>query len=212
MRGNAQPSLILASASPRRRDLLARLGLPFEVDPADVEEDLRGAPPVRLARRLATAKARAVAARRPGATVLAADTIVAYRGILFGKPVDADEARAMLEFLRGRSHCVITAVAVLPPGRRRPLIDHAVTSVTMRRISGDEIAASIARGDPFDKAGAYAIQDELLAPVAGYDGCHCNVVGLPVWTAVRLLGRAGLDMTHVGTADLSPQCEECPAR
>jgi MAF protein len=215
MRGNAQPSLILASASPRRRDLLARLGLPFEVDPADVEEDLRGAPPVRLARRLATAKARAVTARHPDATVLAADTIVAYHGIpfgKFGKPVDADEARAMLEFLRGRTHRVITGVAVLPPGRRRPLIDHAVTSVTMRRFSGGEIADSIARGDPFDKAGAYAIQDELLAPVAGYDGCYCNVVGLPLWSAVRLLGRGGLDIRHVTTAGLAPQCQECPAR
>ncbi len=202
--------LILASASPRRRDLLARLGPPFEVDPAEVDEDLHGAPPVRLARRLATVKARAVAARHPDATVLAADTIVAYHGRLFGKPVDADEARAMLEFLGGRTHRVITAVAVLPPGRRRPLIGHAVTSVTMRRISGDEIAASIARGDPFDKAGAYAIQDELLAPVATYDGCYCNVVGLPLWVSARLLGRAGLDITHISAADLLPQCTECP--
>jgi septum formation protein len=204
--------LILASASPRRRDLLARLGPPFEVDPADVDEGLHGAPPVRLARRLATVKVRAVAARHPDATVLAADTIVAYDGRLFGKPVDADEARAMLQFLGGRTHRVITAVAVLPPGRRRPLIDHAVTSVTMRRLSGDEIAASIARGDPFDKAGAYAIQDELLAPVAGYDGCYCNVMGLPLWVSARLLVRAGLDITPVGAADLLPQCDACSVR
>ena len=207
--------LVLASASPRRRDLLSRLGPPFEVDPADVDEDLHDAPPVRLARRLATAKARAVAARRPDATILAADTIVAYHAIpfgKFGKPVDADEARAMLEFLSGRTHRVITAVAVLPPGRRRPLIDHAVTSVTMRRLNGQEIAASIARGDPFDKAGAYAIQDELLAPVATYDGCYCNVMGLPLWMSARLLGRAGLDITHVDAADLLPQCGECPVR
>ncbi len=158
--------LVLASASPRRRELLARLGVPFDVEPADLEEDLQGAPPVRLARRLATAKARAVAAQRPDDIVIAADTIVAYRSILFGKPVDADEARATLEFLCGRSHRVITAVAVLPPGRRRPLVEHAVTRVTMRRYTDAGIDASIARGDPFDKAGAYAIQDERLGPVA----------------------------------------------
>ena len=202
--------LILASASPRRRDLLACLGLPFEVEPAEVEEDLQGAPLVRIARRLASAKAGAVAVRRPDATIIAADTIVAYHSILFGKPVDADEARAMLGFLRGRTHRVVTAVAVLPAGRRRPLVDHAATSVTMRRYSDAEIAASIARGDPFDKAGAYAIQDEGLAPVARFDGCYCNVVGLPLWTAARLLGGAGLDITHITAADLLPQCEGCP--
>ena len=220
--------LILASASPRRRVLLARLGLAFEVEPAEVEEDLQGAPPVRLARRLASAKARAVALRRPDATIIAADTIVAHRGVLLGKPRDTAEAEATLKRLRGRTHRVITAVAVLPAartgapgrgpvrarraGRRRPLVDHAVTRVTMRRYSDAEIAASIARGDPFDKAGAYAIQDERLAPVAVYQGCYCNVVGLPVWTAMRLLGRSGLDITHISAVDLLPQCGECSLR
>ena len=138
-----------------------------------------------------------------------ADTIVALRGALLGKPHDADEARAMLEFLRGRTHRVVTAVAVLPAGRRGPLVDHAVTRVTMRRYTDAEIAASIARGDPFDKAGAYAIQDDRIAPVARYDGCYCNVVGLPLWTAVRLLGRAGLDITNVRATKLLRQCGEC---
>ena len=174
---------------------------------------------------MATAKARAVSENHPDATVLAADTVVAYRNILLGKPVDAVEARAMLGLLRlWRTHRVITAVAVLPPGRRRPLIDHAVTSVTMRRYSDAEIAASIRRADPFDKAGAYAIQDRRLASVASYDavpvgrqkppadrrGCYCNVVGLPLWITVRLLGRAGLDITGVRAADLPPQCGGCP--
>ena len=218
--------LILASASPRRRELLARLGLPFEVvEPAVEEGSLRGRPE-RIARRLAAAKARAVSEERPDATVLAADTVVAHRGVLLGKPRDAAEAEAMLKRLRGRVHRVVTAVAVLPPGRRRPLVEHAVTRVTMRRYADAEIAASIARGDPFDKAGAYAIQDERLAPVARYDdppagrqgppadrrGCYCNVVGLPLWTAVRLLCRAGLDITHIGAAALLPQCAECPVR
>ncbi len=219
--------LILASASPRRRDLLARLDLPFEIVAPRVDEGvLRGRPEL-VARRLAAVKARAVAAERPDAAVLAADTVVAYRGILLGKPTNTDEAQAMLQRLRlWRTHRVVTAVAALPPGRRRPLIDHATTYVTMRRYTDADIAASIARGDPFDKAGAYAIQDERLAPVARYDalpgpsvgrpvgpggqGCYCNVMGLSLWTTIRLLDRAGLDLTHVAPADLLPQCAECP--
>ncbi len=211
--------LILASASPRRRHLLARLGLPFEVVEPDIDESTTAGRLERIARRLAAAKARAVAVRRPDATVLAADTIVAHRGVLLGKPRDAAEAEATLKRLRGRTHRVVTAVAVVPAGHRRPLVDHAVTRITMRRYSDAEIAASIARGDPFDKAGAYAIQDERLAPVAAYEnlpadrrGCYCNVVGLPLWTAVRLLGRAGLDITHSSVTDLLPQCGECPLR
>ncbi len=209
--------LILASASPRRRELLARLGLPFEVVEPQVDERGLGGRPEPLARRLAAAKARAVAASRSQATVLAADTVVAYRGDILGKPQDAAEAEAMLRRLRGRSHRVVTAVAVLPPARRRPLIDHAVTRVTMRRYSDAQIAASIASGDPFDKAGAYAIQDERLSPVKAYDslpadrrGCYCNVVGLPLWTALRLLSRAGLDITQIAPERLLPQCAVCP--
>lgn len=210
--------LVLASASPRRRELLARLGLPFEVvEPRVDEEGLEGRPE-RISRRLAVAKARAVAASRSQAAVLAADTVVAYRGDLLGKPEGAAEAEAMLRRLRSRVHRVVTAVAILPPaqtgarrgGRRRPLVDHAVTRVTMRRYDNAEIAASIARGDPFDKAGAYAIQDERLSPVEAYDGCYCNVVGLPVWITARLLGRAGLDITHVIAGRLLPQCAGCP--
>ncbi len=227
--------LILASASPRRRDLLARLDLPFEIVDPRVDEGVLQGRPEPIARRLAAAKARAVAAERPDAAVLAADTVVAYRGILLGKPTNADEAQAMLQRLRlWRTHRVVTAVAALPPartgarlgGRRRPLIDHATTYVTMRRYTDADIAASIARGDPFDKAGAYAIQDERLAPVARYDalpglsvgrpvgpggqGCYCNVMGLPLWTVIRLLDRAGLDITGVAPADLLPQCAKCP--
>ncbi len=210
--------LILASASPRRRDLLSRLGIPFEVVPAEIDEDFGAGRPERVARRLAAAKAHAVAALRPQALVLAADTVVACRGGLLGKPRDAAEAQAMLRLLRGRIHRVVTAVAVLPPGRRRPLVDHAVTRVTMRRYTDENIAASVARGDPFDKAGAYAIQDDTFRPVESYDGCYCNVVGLPLWTAIRLLGRArpelvegaGLDIMHARDTDPLPQCAHCP--
>jgi len=207
------PSLVLASASPRRRDLLSRLGIPFQVLPSDLAEDAThdGGRPERVAHRLAAAKARAVSAQMSTATVLAADTVVAHRGAILGKPHDAAEAQAMLRALRGRTHRVVTAVAVLPAGRRRPLVDHTVTCVTMRPYTDEEIAASIAQGDPFDKAGAYAIQDAILRPVASYEGCYCNVVGLPLWMAIRLLSRAGLDVTHVSGKQLPPPCAHCPA-
>ncbi len=149
--------LILASVSPRRRDLLARLDLPFKVVAPRVDEGVLRGRPEPIARRLAAAKAHAVAAERPDAAVLAADTVVAYGSILLGKPTNADEAQAMLQRLRlWRTHRVVTAVAALPPartgarlgGRRRPRIAHATTYVTMRRYTDADIAASIARGDP----------------------------------------------------------------
>lgn len=205
------PSFILASRSPRRRDLLSRLGIPFEVLAPEVAEGAArdGARPERFVRHLAAMKARAVAEQHPDEIILAADTVVAHRGVILGKPRDAAEARSVLLGLRGRRHRAVTAVAVARSGRRL-LIDHALTRVTMRRYGEEEIAASIARGDPFDKAGAYAIQDELFQPAGSYEGCYCNVVGLPVWTAIRLLGRAGLDITHITAADLLPQCVACP--
>lgn len=202
--------LVLASASPRRRDLLARLGLPFEVVAPEIDEDASSGAgrPERVARRLALAKARAVASHHPDTVVLAADTVVAHGGALLGKPRDAAEAQAMLRRLRGRRHRVVTAVAVVHAGNR--LVDHVRTAVTMRRYTDAEIAASIARGDPFDKAGAYAIQDEEFRPVASYAGCYCNVVGLPLWSAVGLLSKAGVDVSPVTAERLLPQCRQCP--
>lgn len=218
----SQPRLILASASPRRRTLLAHLGLPFDVVPPGVEEDAphSGGHAERVARQLAVAKAQRVASAHPEAVVLAADTVVVHRGKLLGKPSDAAEADAMLRRLRGDGHRVISAVAVVAPGRRRRLIAHTPTHVRMRRYSDAEIATSIARGDPFDKAGAYAIQDERLHPVERYDGCYCNVVGLPLWTAIGLLSRAcpeliegaGLNITLPAEGGLPPQCAACPLR
>jgi MAF protein len=210
--------LILASASPRRRELLARLGIPFEVQPVDVLEDVSSGNPAIAASRLARAKAEAARLRDPEAPVLAADTVVAHGGEILGKPADAAEAEAMLRRLRGDVHRVITAVAVLPAGGRAALLRHPETAVRIRGYSDAEIAASIARGDPFDKAGGYAIQDEAFAPVESYEGpsggpgCYCNVVGLPLWSVVELLRRAGLDITHIRETDLLPQCAACPLK
>jgi len=205
-------SLILASASPRRSELLVRLAIPFEVRPVSVIEDAGGANPAIVASRLARMKAEAARLAEPDTPVLAADTVVVHEGAVLGKPRDADEAREMLRRLRAGSHRVITAVAVIPRGGRAALLRHPETAVAMRPYTDEEIEASIRRADPFDKAGAYAIQDPILRPVESYDGCYCNVVGLPLWTAVELLRRAGLDVSHVRTADLLPQCANCPLR
>jgi MAF protein len=203
--------LILASASPRRRELLARLGVPFDVRPVSVIEDVDSANPAMAASRLARLKAEAARLAEPEEPVLAADTVVVHGSTILGKPHDAGEARQMLRRLRGESHRVITAVAVIPRGGRAALLRHPETEVTLRRYTDAAIEASIARGDPFDKAGGYAIQDEILRPVRRYEGCYCNVVGLPLWTTAELLRRAGLDIT-IETASLPPQCVGCPLR
>jgi septum formation protein len=200
-------SFILASASPRRRELLTAIGLDFEVVPSTVDEEAFAVGrPEALARRIARAKAVEVAARRPDAAVLAADTIVVQRGAVLNKPRDAAEAREMLARLRDRPHRVVTAVCLVSVRGTR--VRHAVTRVRMRPYTADEVEASIARGDPFDKAGAYAIQDPALAPVAAYEGCYCNVVGLPLWTARHLLIEAGIEVPS--GAVMPAACATCP--
>ncbi len=202
--------LVLASASPRRRELLARLGLRFDVRPVDIAEDAgTSKDPQIVARRLARAKAEAARLADEHAPILAADTVVALDGRIFGKPADDDEAREMLRTLRGRTHQVVTAVAVMPLARRSVIARHPVTAVTMREYDDDEIEASIARGSPLDKAGAYGIQDELLQPVARYEGCYCNVVGLSLWAAIEALRRAG-EVVAGESVDFLPQCQSCP--
>ncbi len=200
-------SLVLASASPRRRELLAALGVPFEIDPADVDETSAERDPARLAESLALLKARAVARRRPGDIVIGSDTVVALDGRLLGKPADAPEARAMLHALRDRAHEVVTGVAVVAPGGIE-VVAHERTAVVMRAYSDAECEAFIARGEPFDKAGGYAIQDAAFRPVARIEGCECGVMGLPLWTLARLLRGAGIG----GGDPALDRCAGCPAR
>jgi septum formation protein len=183
--------LVLASASPRRQALLAALGVPFVVDGADVDEEPRvGEGPVALAVRLSQAKAQAVASRRPDATVLAADTVVALDGDVLGKPAHADEAVEMLRALRGRAHRVYTAVALVHHGRLA--MGLAASEVTMRAYSDEEIAAYVASGDPLDKAGAYAIQNPDFMPVIAWRGCYTSIMGLPLGVVSDLLRWAGV--------------------
>lgn len=175
------PPLVLASTSPRRRWLLEKLGRPFDVIAPDVEEVAHeGEAPDAFARRMASEKAGEVAARRPNAWILAADTVVALDARALGKPRDPDDAVAMLTALAGRAHTVFTGVALLRPGGA--LAEHAVfaTPVHFRTLTRAEIDAYLATGEPFDRAGAYAIQGEGAHLVDRVEGSYTNVIGLPL--------------------------------
>jgi septum formation protein len=182
-------SLLLGSASPRRRQLLQRLGVDFDVDASDLAEVPRpDETPSQFARRMAREKALDVAARHPRRFVLAADTVVTVDGRIFGKPAAADDARRMLHTLSGRTHQVLTAVALIDPaGHFDELI--AVTDVDFRRLDTAEIEAYVATGEPLDKAGAYAIQGGAAVFVTGVRGSYTNVVGLPLDEVEALLRR-----------------------
>lgn len=189
---------------------MTALGFDFEIAPSTIdEESFIGGRPDRLVRRIARAKAEDVASRQTDAVVLAADTIVVLRGAVLNKPRDAAEAREMLGHLRDRWHRVITAVSVIAPGRRTR-VEHVISRVRIRPYESSAIEASIARGEPFDKAGGYAIQDPDLAPVAAYQGCHCNVVGLPLLVAIAMLEEAGISPSRSGS--LPTACEACLAK
>jgi MAF protein len=192
-------ALLLASASPRRRELIKWLGLPVETTAADVDEvPLPGERAAEMAQRLSREKALAVAQpfRIPHSTfrvILASDTVVSLDGEPLGKPRDAAEARSMLRRLRGRSHQVYTAITLIDLQTDRSIADLAGSDVPMRRYTDDEIEAYIAGGDPFDKAGAYAIQHAGFHPVENFSGCFANVMGLPLCHVARSLRRTGVE-------------------
>jgi septum formation protein len=186
--------LILASESPRRRELLRRCGIDCEVMPVAVDEEIRpGEDPRAAALRLAVEKARAAAPRQVGraAWILAADTIVADGAQPMGKPRDLRQAEEFLLRLRAREHRVITGVCLLRLPSGEESAETAVTAVRMRDFSAAELADYLASGDPLDKAGAYAIQHPAFHPVESIAGCYTNVVGLPLCRVYELLERAG---------------------
>lgn len=222
-------TLVLASNSPRRRQLLTLTGWTFTVRPVNIDEHpLPGELPEAYVLRLAENKARAASLQaQPGQTVLAADTTVADGSAILGKPADDGEARSMLRSLRGREHTVYTAIGVCrndPPGASASSLHHTVhqaglltdvcaTRVWMREYSDEEIEVYIASGDPFDKAGAYAIQHPGFQPVARIKGCYSCVVGLPVCRVVSLLARFDLAPTVDVTAACSAHLDmdaPCP--
>ncbi|MGI6368820.1 MAG: Maf family protein [Anaerolineae bacterium] len=182
------PAVILASQSPRRRELLSDLELPFTVDaPTGSETGRLGEAPEALAVRLAAAKAQEVSARAPGALIIAADTLVVLEGRVLGKPHSAEEAVEMLMRLRGRRHHVYTGLALMYGGRGLSASLLATTPVQMRTYSDMAMRAYVATGEPMDKAGAYAVQSEVFDPVQRVENCWANVVGLPLCHLYRSL-------------------------
>ncbi len=184
--------LVLASASPRRLELLRRLDLEPEVEPAHVDETPEtGETAEEYVLRVATDKAEAVAGRRPGALVLGADTAVVLDGVPLGKPADRDEALVMLTRLSGRVHEVVTAVVVVgADGRCHRGVEAA--AVTMAVSTREELAWYVATGEPLDKAGAYAVQGLGAVLVERVEGDPTTVIGLPLRRTVRLLRAAGM--------------------
>jgi septum formation protein len=185
--------LILASASPRRQELLRNAGIDFIAQPADVpEHPLQGELPETFAKRMARTKAHAtfdrLAADQSQLQALGADTIVVVDTEILGKPKDAVDAARMLRLLSGREHRVITGVCLLTPGDPiQENIRHETTRVTVTMLANEEIAAYVATGEPMDKAGAYAIQGQASRWIPKIEGCYFNVVGLPVSMVYSML-------------------------
>jgi septum formation protein len=185
--------LVLASASPRRAEILRNAGLPFIVISSAVDETpAPGESPIDLVHRLSAAKAELVAARAVGpAIVIAADTIVVLEGAILAKPRTTQDARQMLEKLSGRTHAVVTGVTLirLPDAERRQFVE--ITHVQFSVLSEQDIVRYLASGEPFDKAGAYAIQGMAGRFIPRIEGCYFNVVGLPLSRLCRELAELG---------------------
>jgi MAF protein len=219
VRGKAAPTILLASGSPRRRELIALLGLPYETTPANVDETPRsGEEATSMVVRLSRAKVDSARATirlfdRPTTRpiLLAADTTVSLDGEILAKPADAVEARSMLTRLRGRSHHVYTAITLIDLETGEQITDLATTEVPMRDYSDAEVEAYIATGDSLDKAGGYAIQHGGFNPVAKMNGCYANVVGLPLCHVARSLRALGVEPpTDVPAACQTHLKYECP--
>lgn len=204
-----QPSLILASKSPRRRYLLKKAGLDFMVIPSDLDESaVPETEPAAYVRTLAEAKARDIASRHPDSWVIGADTIVSINERILGKPASIEDARVMLRNLSGRTHQVFTGYCILQPAIGFHYADTAVTDVTFKRLTDREIDWYVSTGEPFDKAGAYAIQGMGTFLVRSINGSYTNVVGLPVCEVVEILIREGVmdledmaDHSHIDKED-----------
>ena len=194
--------LVLASSSPRRRELLGLLGLKPEIVPADIDESTRpGESPVAYVERLAREKAEAVAVERPDAWIVGADTTVSIDGDIIAKPESVDEAVAMLTRLQGRDHVVHTGMAVV--GRGRTVSGVETTRVWMRRLDERTIRDYIATGEPMDKAGAYGIQGFGAVIVEKVEGDYFTVMGLGLGRLVLLLREAGLNYEFSASLTLS---------
>ena len=204
--------IVLASASPRRRQLLAGMGLDFDVIPANVPEDpLPWESPAELVRRLSSAKAAAVASSVDRGIVIGADSMVVHDGEAIGKPVDADDARRMLLRLRGTRHQVFTGITVIDAASGKKLTECLASDIALRSFSEEEMEESIASGTPMDKAGAYAVQDQAFRPAESWEGCYTNIVGLPLCRLLEMAARLGHPFPHAKSDDVPPGCgPDCP--
>jgi len=177
---------VLASASPRRQELIRNAGIDFRIQPADIpEKPFEGEAPIAFAERMATEKACAVLAKELGRSILAADTVVSLGSLILGKPVDNDDAARMLQLLSGRRHLVTTAVCLLRNGFED--VRSETTAVDFAPMTPDDIGDYVATGEPMDKAGAYAIQGLASRWIRKIEGDYSNVVGLPVDLVWRML-------------------------
>lgn len=179
-------ALILASSSPRRQELLTSMGIPFEVHPADVDEDVNGHPQ-EVVLLLAQRKAQALRPQFPHRYILAADTLVSLDGRIFGKPKDELDAMRMIQALQGKWHEVHSGVCLIAPGEEEADARHAMTKVHFAPLTQDEVDAYVASGEPFGKAGAYAIQGRAGMFITEIIGSFSNVIGLPTALVRQML-------------------------
>ena len=199
-----EPRLILGSGSPRRRELMRLLEVPFQVHKPAVDERLLPEEvPADVPQRISRLKAESVARETRAGIVVAADTIVVHKGVILGKPRDAGHATAMLRRLRGERHLVLSGVTVMDAATGKQITELCESKVWLRPMDDSEIQDYVATGDPLDKAAAYAIQNTQFAPVARVVGCPANVMGLPICHVVRNLRRLGVKLPPT----LATRCE-----
>ena len=190
-----QRKIILASASPRRKEILGKTGLKFSVDAGDYKEDMDLAlKPRQLARFLSSEKAKAVAVKYASALVIAADTFIVFQGSLLGKPHTREEARRMLTLLNGRQHSVLTGFTVIDTRTGKKLSRSVETKVIFKKMTGQEIESYVKTGEPLDKAGAYAIQGLGAVLVKKIEGDYFNVMGLPLSSLTGVLRKFGVSV------------------
>lgn len=211
---NQEPGIVLASTSPRRKELLALSGLQFRVGAVEIDETpAPGEDAYKYVSRVARAKANAAAKKvEKGEVVIAADTIVIFENEIMGKPKDDQDAANMLDRLRNNTHQVVTSLVVaLPSSGNMVISEMAVTDVPMRNYSDQEVGAYITSGDPLDKAGSYAIQHHGFHPVEHLQGCYANVVGLPLCHLTRAMNKLDINgMENVPTNCQNHLKYDCP--
>jgi len=185
--------IILASASPRRKQLLKQIGLRFKVEPSNYEENIRSAlEPHELAQKISLQKAEVVASKHKDAIVIAADTFIVFGGQILGKPGTEKEARKMLKMISGKSHSVITGLSIIDTGKNKKLSKSVETKIHMRKLTPAEINAYVESKEPLDKAGAYAIQGLGAVFVEKIEGDYFNVIGLPLSALTEALKEFGI--------------------